>query len=118
MTMKVLFGRDAGAAHDSRGAGSPMAERGCQTSAGADSTNDSQRMGRSTERSGSGNGTLTNDVEDLLLGIKGLTFARAILEQRGATELELEEHRLELERLRKRRASLIRDGPADSDTAA
>jgi hypothetical protein len=53
-----------------------------------------------------------------LLGIKGLTFARAILEQRGATEVELEEHRLELERLRWRLASLIRDGLADSDTAA
>jgi hypothetical protein len=116
--MKVLFGRDAGAAHVSRGPGSPIAERGWQTSAGADSTNDSEPMGRSAERSGSGNGTLTNDVEDLLLGIKGLTFARAILEQRGATEVELEEHRLELERLRWRLASLIRDGPADSDTAA
>jgi|SRR5690348_8090608 len=108
--MKVLLGRDAGA-------GSPMAERGWQTSAGAESTNDSESTGRSAERSGSGNGTLTNDVEDLLLGIKGLTFARAILEQRGATEVELEEHRLELERLRWRLVGLIRDGPADSDTA-
>jgi hypothetical protein len=116
--MKVLFGRDVGAAHVSRGPGSLMAERGWQTSAGADSTNDSEPMGRSAERSGSGNGTLTNDLEDLLLGIKGLTFARAILEQRGATEVELEEHRLELERLRWRLASLIRDGLADSDTTA
>jgi hypothetical protein len=52
------------------------------------------------------------------LRIRGLIFARAILEQRGATEVELEEHRLEIERLRWRLASLMRGGPADSDTAA
>ena len=75
-------------------------------------------MDRSTERSATRNGTLTNDVEELLLRIRGLIFARAILEQRGATEVELEEHRLEIERLRWRLASLIRAGPADSDTTA
>jgi hypothetical protein len=75
-------------------------------------------MDRSTERSAARNGTLTNDVEELLLGIKGLIFARAILEQRGATEVELEEHRLEIERLRWRLASLMSGGAADSDTAA
>ncbi len=75
-------------------------------------------MDRSTERSASRNRTLTNDVEELLLRIRGLIFARAILEQRGATEVELEEHQLEIERLRWRLASLIRAGPADSDTTA
>jgi hypothetical protein len=75
-------------------------------------------MDRSTERSASRNGTLTNDVEELLLRIKGLIFVRAILEQRGATEVELEEHRLEIESLRWRLASLMRDRPADSDAAA
>ena len=58
------------------------------------------------------NGMLTNDVEELLLRIRGLIFARAILERRGATEVELEEHQLEIERLRRRLASLIRGGPA------
>jgi hypothetical protein len=53
-----------------------------------------------------------------LLRIRGLIFARAILEQRGATEVELEEHQLEIERLRRRLASLIRGGPADSGTTA
>ena len=75
-------------------------------------------MDRSTEHSATRNGTLTNEVEELLLRIRGLIFARAILEQRGATEVELEEHRLELEHLRWRLASLMRGGPADSDTAA
>ncbi len=73
-------------------------------------------MDRSTERSASSNGTLTLEVEELLLRIKGLIFARAILEQRGATEVELEEHRLEIERLRWRLASLM--SPRRSDTAA
>ncbi len=69
-------------------------------------------MDRSTERSASRNGTLTNDVEEISLRIRGLIFARAILEQRGTTEVELEEHQLEIERLRRRLASLIRGGPA------
>ena len=75
-------------------------------------------MDGTTKRSATRNGTLTNDVEELLLRIRGLIFARAILEQRGATEVELEEHQLEIERLRWRPASLIRGGPADSDTTA
>jgi len=75
-------------------------------------------MDRITERSTARNGMLTNDVEELLLRIRGLIFARAILEQRGHTEVELEEHRLEIDRLRWRLASLMRGDPADSDTAA
>jgi hypothetical protein len=75
-------------------------------------------MDRTTESSATRNGTTTNDVEELLLRIRGLIFARAILEQRGATEVELEEHRLEIERLRWRLASLMSGGPTDFDTAA
>ena len=75
-------------------------------------------MDRITERSATRNGMLTNDAEELLLRIRGLIFARAILEQRGHTEAELEEHRLEIERLRWRLASVMRGGPADSDKAA
>ena len=68
-------------------------------------------MDRSTERSATRNGTLTNDVEELLLRIRDLIFARAILEQRGATDHELAEHRMEIERLRWRLASLMRGSP-------
>jgi hypothetical protein len=75
-------------------------------------------MDRSTEHAATRNGALTNDVEELLLRIRGLIFARAILEQRGATQVELEEHRLEIERLRWRLASLTRGDLVDSDTAA
>jgi hypothetical protein len=117
--MRVLFGHDVGAAHVSRGAGSPMAQHAWQTvPAPTQPTKGSEAMDRTTERTASRNATLTNDVDELLLRIKGLIFARAILEQRGASEVELEEHQREIERLRWRLASLIRDGHADSDTAA
>jgi hypothetical protein len=117
--MKVLFGRDVGATHVFRAAGSPMAQRAWQTVATpTQPMKGSEAMGRTTERTAGRDATLTNDVEELLLTIKGLIFARAILEQRGASEAELEEHQGEIERLRWRMASLIGDGPADSDTAA
>jgi hypothetical protein len=117
--MRVLFGHDVGAAHVSRDAGSPMAQHAWQTvPAPTQPTKGSDAMDRTTERSASGIATLPNDVEELLLGIKGLIFARAILEQRGASEAELEEHQREIERLRWRLASLIRESDADSDTAA
>jgi hypothetical protein len=95
--MKVLFGRDGrdvGAAHIPRGGGSPMAQHVWQTV------------------------PAPTQLDELLLTIKGLIFARAILEQRGHSEVELEEHQGEIERLRWRPASLIGDGHADSDTAA
>jgi hypothetical protein len=117
--MKVLFGRDAGAPRVSRGAGSPMAQHAWQTvPAPTQPTKGSDAIDRTAELSASSIATLRNDVEELLLGIKGLIFARAILEQRGASEVELEEHQRDLERLRWRLASLIGDGVADSDTAA
>jgi hypothetical protein len=117
--MKVLFGHDVGAAHVSRGAGSPMAQHEWQTvPAPTQPTEGSEAMDRTTERTASRNATLTNDVDELLLTIKGLIFARAILEQRGASEVELEEHQREIERLRWRLASLNGDGHARSDTAA
>ena len=117
--MRVLFGHDVGAAQVSRGAGSPMAQHAWQTlPAPTQPTKGSDAIDRTAELSASSIATLPNDVEELLLGIKGLIFARAILEQRGASEVELEEHQREIERLRWRLASLIRDGDADSDTAA
>jgi hypothetical protein len=51
------------------------------------------------------------EVEELLMRIRGLVFAQAILEQRGASAAELEAHRLETERLRRRLAVVVaRDG--------
>jgi hypothetical protein len=49
--------------------------------------------------------------------IRGLVFVRAILEQRGAGASELEEHRLETERLRRRLARVVADGTGDLDAA-
>ncbi len=69
----------------------------------------SETQDRSSGRAAGGHGTqASSDVEER---IRGLVFARAILEQRGASEVDLEAHRLEIERLRWRLASLIRGSP-------
>jgi hypothetical protein len=49
------------------------------------------------------------EIEQTLLQIKGLVFARAILEGRGASALELSEHTAEIERQRRHLAELVRD---------
>jgi hypothetical protein len=43
-------------------------------------------------------------IEELLLHLRGLVFVRAILEQRGASELELERHASEIALARARLA--------------
>jgi hypothetical protein len=48
-------------------------------------------------------------IEGVLLQIKGLVFVRALLELRGASEVELAEHSAELNRQRDRLAELARD---------
>jgi hypothetical protein len=59
--MRVLFGRDDGAAHVSRGAGSPMAQHEWQTvPAPTQPTKGSEAMDRTTERTASRDATLTN----------------------------------------------------------
>jgi hypothetical protein len=54
--------------------------------------------------SGSTEGEAMNDrereIEELLLHLRGLVFVRAILEQRGAPEGELERHASEITRVR------------------
>ena len=50
-----------------------------------------------------------HEIEHTLLHIKGLVFARAILEDQGASALELAEHTAELERQRLHLAELVRD---------
>ena len=46
------------------------------------------------------------EIDDLLLHIRGLVLVREILEQRGASEAELEAHTTELERLKEQLAQL------------
>jgi hypothetical protein len=55
-------------------------------------------------------GLAMTEVEELLMRIRGLVFAQAILKERGATTSELREHRLETERLRRRLARVVADG--------
>jgi hypothetical protein len=55
--------------------------------------------------------TMDQKIEGVVLQIKGLVFVRALLEQRGATELELAEHSAELNRQRDRLAELVRETP-------
>jgi hypothetical protein len=95
----------------------PERTRGSSRDAGSPVAQPVRRMVRAPTRQRKASHT-SSDVEELLLRIRGLIFARAILEQRDASEDELKQHRLEIERLRWRLASLTRDGPADSDTAA
>jgi hypothetical protein len=51
-------------------------------------------------------------VDDLLLHIKELVRVRAILEDRGASVIELAEHTGEIERLRARLAELVKASAA------
>jgi hypothetical protein len=47
-----------------------------------------------------------NEIDDLLLHIRGLVLVREILRQRGASAAELDEHTAELDRLKGRLAEL------------
>ena len=55
---------------------------------------------------------VSREIDDLLLHIRGLVLVRPLLASRGASKDELDEHEheLELERLRRRLAALIRSG--------
>jgi hypothetical protein len=48
----------------------------------------------------------TQEVDDILLHIRGLVLVREILRQRGASVAELDEHTAELDRLKSRLAEL------------
>jgi hypothetical protein len=52
------------------------------------------------------------EVDELLLRIRGLVFVRSLLEERGASPLELERHRRETDRLRQRLAAIVAAGGA------
>jgi hypothetical protein len=51
--------------------------------------------------------TANRELDNLILQIKGLVFVRALLEEKGASEVELAEYRAELERQRRRLAALV-----------
>ena len=46
------------------------------------------------------------ELDDLLLDLKGLVHVRALLESRGASAAEIDEHTTAIERLRRRLAEL------------
>ena len=51
--------------------------------------------------------TVASKPEDLLLELKGLVYARAILESRGAPPESIRVHETEIERIRDRLAELV-----------
>jgi hypothetical protein len=48
-----------------------------------------------------------DEIDELLLRIKGLVYARAILEERGVDPAVIEQHTRELENLRERLAAAV-----------
>jgi hypothetical protein len=62
--------------------------------------------------------TQSREVNDLLLSLKGLVLVRALLEDRGASAEEIREHGDEIERLRARLATLVREGGGAYSAAA
>jgi hypothetical protein len=53
---------------------------------------------------------LGREIDDLLLRLRGLVMVRDLLEQRGATAAEIDEHAREADRVRSRLAGLIAGG--------
>ncbi len=49
-------------------------------------------------------------VNDLVLQLKGLVLVRDLLEIRGATRAEIDEHTVEIERVRQQLARLVAGG--------
>jgi hypothetical protein len=50
-----------------------------------------------------------NDVDRLLVRLRGLVLVRNLLEQRGATRTEIDEHSAEIERVKWRLAGAVRE---------
>jgi hypothetical protein len=51
-------------------------------------------------------------VDDLVLHLKGLVLVRDLLARRGASQIELDEHSAEIERVRNRLAQVAREEAA------
>ncbi len=49
------------------------------------------------------------ELDDLVLGLKGLVHVRALLESRGASPAEVVEHTAEIDRIRVRLAELVKE---------
>jgi hypothetical protein len=58
------------------------------------------------------------EVDDRLLHLKGLILVRALLEERGASEAELQEHSDAITRVRRQLAELIKSSGALSTPLA
>jgi hypothetical protein len=50
-----------------------------------------------------------NDVDRLLVRLRGLVLVRNLLEQRGASRTEIDEHSAEIERVKWRLAGAVRE---------
>jgi hypothetical protein len=61
---------------------------------------------------------LSREIDDLLLQARGLVLVRRILAERGASAGELDAHRDELDRVRRRLAEAIRGRPLALGDAA
>ncbi len=57
------------------------------------------------------------EVDGLLLHLKGLVHVRALLEDRGVSAAEIDQHTAEIERLQARLAELVQE-PVDRHRAA
>ncbi len=53
------------------------------------------------------------ELDDLVLGLRGLVHVRALLESRGASPAELDEHTAEIDRIRVRLAELVKEESRD-----
>ena len=51
---------------------------------------------------------IDRDLQDIVLQLKGLVLVRGLLELRGASAAELQEHTDEIERLRDRLARVVK----------
>ena len=58
------------------------------------------------------------EIEDLVLHLKGLVLVRGLLELRGASAVELQEHSDEIGRLRDRLARLVQESGGGAVRAA
>ena len=59
-----------------------------------------------------------DQVDSLLLHLKGLVLVRGLLEERGASEAELEQHSVAIAKLRTRLAAIVREGGGGAYSAA
>lgn len=58
------------------------------------------------------------ELDDLVLQLKGVVYARAVLEDRGASPASIGVHEAEIERLRDQLADLVKDSGEDYRHAA